>query len=118
MQNLSPKWKKLVVAVAGGSVLAVGIITIPYPGPGWLIVFAGLGILSTEFHWASRLLKYGKAKYDSWNKWVANQNLFVKSLTLIFTVVVVIITIWLVNGYGVINDLLNLNIDWLKSPIF
>ncbi len=29
------------VAVLGAAVLALGIIAIPYPGPGWLIVFAG-----------------------------------------------------------------------------
>ncbi|HVE95418.1 MAG TPA: PGPGW domain-containing protein [Pseudonocardiaceae bacterium] len=26
---------------------------IPYPGPGWLVVFAGLIILGTEFAWPS-----------------------------------------------------------------
>ena len=47
---------RIVVAVVGLAVLAVGILAIPYPGPGWAIVFLGLGILATEFRWAQRLL--------------------------------------------------------------
>ena len=37
-------------------VVAVGIALIPLPGPGWLIVIAGLAIWAVEFHWARRLL--------------------------------------------------------------
>lgn len=118
MQKLSPRWKKIVVGIAGGSVLLVGIVLIPYPGPGWLIVFAGLGILSSEFHWASRLLKSARRRYDSWNNWVASQSRIVRYTTWIFTAIVVIVTIWLVNGYGLINNLFHLNLDWLKSPFF
>ena len=33
-----------------------GSILVPLPGPGWLIVFAGLAILATEYVWAQRLL--------------------------------------------------------------
>src|SRR6478735_4570468 len=43
---------RIAVGVIGTAVLVVGIVTIPYPGPGWLIVFAGLGILGSEFAWA------------------------------------------------------------------
>ena len=43
------------VAVVGGLVLLVGIVTIPGPGQGWATVFLGLAILSTEFRWARRL---------------------------------------------------------------
>ena len=50
------------VAVLGGIVLVAGIAMIPYPGPGWLVVFAGLAILATEYVWAQRLLKIAKEK--------------------------------------------------------
>ena len=43
---------RIVVGVVGLVVLAVGILAIPYPGPGWAIVFVGLAILATEFDWA------------------------------------------------------------------
>ncbi len=102
--------------MAGGAVLIVGVIAIPYPGPGWLIVFAGLAILSREFPWAARLLKFGRSKYDAWNDWIKQQNVFIKSITFTLTAVVVIATIWFVNGYGLINNWFRLGQDWLESP--
>ena len=46
---------RIVIAVIGLTVLGIGILAIPYPGPGWAIVFVGLAILATEFDWARRL---------------------------------------------------------------
>jgi len=40
---------KVLIAIAGVVVIAVGVILIPLPGPGWLIVFFGLSILGLEF---------------------------------------------------------------------
>ncbi|HEY1085559.1 MAG TPA: TIGR02611 family protein [Candidatus Saccharimonadales bacterium] len=117
VDRLPSKWRKIVVGVSGGSVLVVGIIAIPYPGPGWLIVFAGLAILAKEFPWAARALKFGRDKYDDWNKWIKRQNWFIKSLTFIGTTIVVVLTLWLVNAYGLINGWFNLGIEWLNSPI-
>lgn len=54
--------KRIAVTIAGFTVLIVGIVLIPLPGPGWLIVFGGLAILATEYVWARRLLNYAKAK--------------------------------------------------------
>src|SRR6476661_5172556 len=96
--------KKVLVAVVGGVVLLIGIITIPYPGPGWLIVFAGLGILSTEFEWAKRVLTYARSKYDAWQKWVAGQPTYVKIGIWAATAIIVVLTIWALNGYGLINE--------------
>lgn len=108
--------RKFATGLAGGVVLIVGIIAIPYPGPGWLIVFAGLAILGREFKWAGRLLVFGRQKYDTWNAWMVKQNWMVQSATFIFTCIVVVVTIWLFNGYGLINGWFNLEQDWLKSP--
>lgn len=52
-----PAIKKTVVAVIGGTVLLVGICLIFLPGPGTLVVIAGLAILATEFVWARRWLQ-------------------------------------------------------------
>lgn len=108
--------QKFATGLAGGVVLVVGIIAIPYPGPGWLIVFAGLAILAREFPWAGRVLFYARAKYDAWNVWIKRQNWFVKSLTLIVTTIVVVVTLWLLNGYGLLNSWFNLGQDWVRSP--
>ena len=48
------------VTVAGVAVIAVGIVLLPLPGPGWLIIFAGLGLLGTEYTWAARLLAWAR----------------------------------------------------------
>ena len=54
--------RRVAVTIAGFVVMIVGLILVPLPGPGWLIVFAGLAILATEYVWARRLLNFAKAK--------------------------------------------------------
>lgn len=58
----------------GVAVIVAGVVLLPLPGPGWLIIFAGLGILATEFEWAARLLRFARAKLSSWTDWVAVQS--------------------------------------------
>ena len=115
-QRTSGRLRRGLTAVLGGLVLLFGIITIPYPGPGWLIVFAGLGILSTEFEWAKNLLLYAREKYDRWQDWIGAQSMAVKVLFWCLTTIVVVATIYLLNGYGILNELLRLDQDWLASP--
>jgi len=116
LNKLPARSRKSVVAIVGGVVLVVGTIMIPYPGPGWLVVFMGLAILAQEFPWAGRVLQYGRRRYDAWSAWIARQNMAVRSLTFIATCAVVIVTIWLINGYGLLNEWFDLGIDWLNSP--
>jgi uncharacterized protein (TIGR02611 family) len=52
--------KRLAIFVVGMGVVVVGIVMIPAPGPGWLVVFAGLALLATEFTWAELLLERAK----------------------------------------------------------
>jgi uncharacterized protein (TIGR02611 family) len=42
--------------VFGFTLLALGIIMIVTPGPGWLTTLLVLGVLAAEFVWARRLL--------------------------------------------------------------
>lgn len=111
--------KRWAIGVCGGIVLIVGIIAIPYPGPGWLIVFTGLAILSTEFAWAKRLLHFARGKYDAWQAWLLRQGWAVRLGFMILTALVVVVTLWLLDVYGQLNDWLNLGVgDWVYSPIF
>ena len=48
--------RNIVVAVVGGTVLAVGIALIVLPGPAFIVIPAGLAILAIEFPWARRWL--------------------------------------------------------------
>lgn len=43
-------------AVLGFTLLVLGIVAIPTPVPGLLLVGLGLGILAADFDWAQRLL--------------------------------------------------------------
>jgi uncharacterized protein (TIGR02611 family) len=52
--------KRIAVGIVGGTVTVVGVIALVAPGPGWLIIFAGLGILATEFAWAAYVLEHAK----------------------------------------------------------
>jgi uncharacterized protein (TIGR02611 family) len=47
---------RVAVAILGGIVIALGIVLLPLPGPGWLIIFGGIALWATEFAWAERLL--------------------------------------------------------------
>ncbi len=48
--------KRYLRIVFGFTLLTIGVVMIVTPGPGWLIIFLGLGILAAEFVWARRLL--------------------------------------------------------------
>jgi uncharacterized protein (TIGR02611 family) len=43
--------------VSGFTLLAVGAVMLVTPGPGWLVIFLGLGLLAAEYVWARRLLE-------------------------------------------------------------
>jgi uncharacterized protein (TIGR02611 family) len=49
--------KRSAVTIAGALLLAVGVAMMVLPGPGILLIVAGLAVLATEYAWARRLLK-------------------------------------------------------------
>jgi uncharacterized protein (TIGR02611 family) len=107
------------VAVLGGIVLVAGVAMIPYPGPGWLVVFAGLAILATEFHWARRVLHFARGKYDAWTDWLGRQTLLVRLAVLALTGLVVLATLYLLNAFYLVAGLVGLgDWTWLQSPFF
>lgn len=118
MAEAGRKLKRLLIGILGGLVLVIGVIAIPYPGPGWLIVFTGLAILATEFEWAQKVLHFARGKYDGWQDWLSHQAWWVKAVFWLLTAAVVVLTLWLLNTYGLINNWLHLDWDWLNSPFF
>ena len=73
------------VGVVGGLIVAIGLVTIPLPGPGWLIVIAGLFVLATEFLWAERLLEFTKKHVKRWTDWVKSRPVWVRVLIALAT---------------------------------
>jgi len=49
--------KRIAIGIVGGSVLVVGVLMIVLPGPAFVVIPVGLGILSLEFAWARSWLK-------------------------------------------------------------
>jgi len=51
-----PVVRRVVVAIVGGVLLLVGIALLVLPGPGVVVILAGIAVLSLEFEWAERLV--------------------------------------------------------------
>jgi uncharacterized protein (TIGR02611 family) len=71
---------RVCVGVVGGLIVAVGLATIPLPGPGWLTVIAGLFVLATEFLWAERLLEFTRKHVKRWTDWVRTCPMWIRLL--------------------------------------
>lgn len=62
------------VGVLGGTLSVIGLLLVPLPGPGWLVVFLGLAVLGTEFRWAKRIAAWLKRQLDRfWAWWKARR---------------------------------------------
>jgi uncharacterized protein (TIGR02611 family) len=82
------------VGVVGGLVTAAGLVMVPAPGPGWLVVFFGLMILATEFEFAQRVLDFARRQVGRWNEWVMAQPVWVRGLVALGTLLVVWAIFW------------------------
>ena len=83
------------VFVVGLVVVCGGLLLIPFPGPGWLIVIAGLAIWSTEFERAQRVLEFVKRHLRLWEEWVKRQNPVVKALVGVLGIAFIATVLWL-----------------------
>jgi uncharacterized protein (TIGR02611 family) len=61
--------RKVGVAVAGGSLLILGVALIVLPGPAIVVIPLGLALLATEFRWAGRLLRYLEDRASRAARW-------------------------------------------------
>jgi len=48
--------KRFLKILFGFTLLALGVLMLVTPGPGWLTILLALGVLAAEFVWARRLL--------------------------------------------------------------
>jgi tellurite resistance protein TerC len=56
--------KRVVLTLVGFTVLAIGIAMLVLPGPAFVVIPVGLGILGLEYAWARRWLAKVKAKSE------------------------------------------------------
>lgn len=59
---------RIFIGVVGGLVTIVGTVFLFAPGPGLLVLLAGLGILATEFAWASNAIRRTKSIAETTSK--------------------------------------------------
>jgi len=107
---------RIVVGVVGLVIVVIGLIMVPFPGPGWLVVFVGLAIWASEFEWAQRLLHLAKSTLQAWPTWLRPQPWWVKGSVLVGTMAAVAVVFWLLFLVSVVPGFLPDSIEnWLKT---
>lgn len=107
---------RIVVGLLGLVIVVVGLLMVPFPGPGWLVVFLGLAIWASEFERAQRLLHRAKGTLNAWTERLRPQPWWVKGLVLLATIAAVAAIFWLlllISGVpGLLPDIVE---EWLKK---
>jgi len=106
---------KIGIAVLGAVVIALGIVLIPFPGPGWAIVILGLAIWAIEFTWAQDLLRRTKRYVQAWTRWTTAQPWPARALIGVAGLVFVGAIVWgsVKLSFGI--DLIAEGRQWLAS---
>lgn len=103
------------IGVLGALIIAVGIILIPFPGPGWAIVILGLAVWAIEFTWAKKLLDYTKRQVQSWTHWIGRQSWPVRAVIGVAGLLFVAAIVWASVRLSLGIDLIAEGRDWLAS---
>ncbi|MFI6449002.1 TIGR02611 family protein [Kitasatospora sp. NPDC050543] len=93
---------QVVVFLVGLAVVVLGVILLPLPGPGWVVIFLGMGIWATEFVWAQLALRWTRRKVaeaaqKALDPKVRRRNII---LTVIGLVVIAGLGGWYLSRYG------------------
>lgn len=108
--------KRFAVTILGGALLAVGLAMMVLPGPGILLIVAGLAVLATEYVWARTLLKKARKQAEAVQEAAVSSPLRTTgSLVFALGLVVVGVLMLLVNdvAWPVLESLL----DKVWSPV-
>jgi uncharacterized protein (TIGR02611 family) len=87
------------VFIVGLAVVVAGVIMLPLPGPGWLVIFGGMAIWATEFVWAQLVLRWTKRKVTeatqrALDPKVRRRNIILTTVGLVIIAVLVGIYVW------------------------
>ncbi|MGW6545324.1 TIGR02611 family protein [Streptomyces massasporeus] len=87
------------VFIIGLAVVVAGIIMLPLPGPGWVVIFGGMAIWATEFVWAQLVLRWTKRKVTeaaqrALDPKVRRRNIILTSVGLVIVGVLVGFYLW------------------------
>lgn len=87
------------VFVVGLAVVVVGVIMLPLPGPGWLVIFGGMAIWATEFVWAQLVLRWTKRKVTeaaqkALDPKVRRRNIILTTIGVVIIAVALAVYVW------------------------
>ncbi|NEY30882.1 TIGR02611 family protein [Streptomyces sp. PRKS01-65] len=87
------------VFIVGLAVVAAGVVMLPLPGPGWVVIFGGMAIWATEFVWAQLVLRWTKRKVTeaaqrALDPKVRRRNLILTVIGLVIIAALVGIYVW------------------------
>lgn len=91
---------RILIGLLGLVLVTVGLLLVPLPGPGWLIVFAGVAVWAIEFVWARRLLHFARVQLQRWNAWMRRQHWLVRVPLLLALFAVIATAVWLSLKHG------------------
>lgn len=106
---------RVTVGVVGLALVLVGLVLVPLPGPGWLIVLAGLAVLAIEFVWAQHVLRFTRRQLRRWTDWIKRQSWPVRMLVGAAGLIFVGVVVWLSLKYSLDIDLVERGRDWLNG---
>lgn len=86
---------RIAVGVLGLVLVSGGLLLVPLPGPGWLIVIIGIAVWATEFERAQRLLDFVKRRVRAWEDWMRHQPRYVQAAVALATFAFVASVVWL-----------------------
>lgn len=61
--------RKALYVVVGVVIVLVGLVAVPAPGPGWAIVFVGVGMIAGEFLPIARFLDWAEVRLGGAARW-------------------------------------------------
>jgi uncharacterized protein (TIGR02611 family) len=87
------------VFIVGLAVVAAGVVMLPLPGPGWVVIFGGMAIWATEFVWAQLVLRWTKRKVTeaaqrALDPKVRRRNLILTVIGLVIIAALVSVYVW------------------------
>ncbi|MEQ3550221.1 TIGR02611 family protein [Pseudonocardia nematodicida] len=107
---------RITMGVLGTAIVIIGVIALPAPGPGWAIIFLGLGVLAAEFMWAKRVLHYVRVRYDIWVAWMGRQTRPVQLGVMTLILGIVAVCSWIAGVFDGAGGVLGIEWAWLESP--
>lgn len=101
------------IMILGGAMM----VPLPTPGFGWILIFLGLGVLSTEFVWAKAITHWLRRVLDCLEAWWGRRSLAAKTGLIAAAVAIILLFLWLVGMVGAVGSWFGWRNEWLSGPI-